>query len=505
MVLAGWVALAVAGVAVALVVRGWDVRLVLLGASLVVAAVADLSAGTFTGSPPAVTAVLREFLATFSNEKFVIPICTAMGFAYVLRHTGCERHLVLVLVRPLRHVRWLLVPGVVVVGFLVNIPVISQTSTAVCIGPVVIPLMRAAGYSLATAGACLLLGASVGGELLNPGAPELLTVYAKTGVPTVVQTGEYLPRLVFTQLAVSVVVLWAMTVWWERAGQNLTPQPPSPRGNGEPDQNDPSLSLPSLRGKGEPDQNDPSLSPPSLLGKGAGGLGSSPATPERINLLKALVPLVPLALLFASGVPEEYRLLDVPDAWVAPLKDGKRDSAYSTRLIGLAMLVGVVAAMAVTPGKARGCVKEFFDGAGYGFANIISLIVTATCFGKAVESAGLATALGRLTAAYPDLLHPLAALVPLGFAQLCGSGMASTQSLYGFFHDPAASAEANTAVGALVALGSAAGRTMSPVAAVVLMCGTLTGTNPFTLAKRVAVPLLAGIAVVIALRMCGVL
>jgi len=45
---------------------------------------------------------------------------------------------------------------------------------------------------------------------------------------------------------------------------------------------------------------------------------------------------------------------------------------------------------------------------------------------------------------------------------------------------------------------------MSPVAAVTLMCGTLTGTNPFTLAKRVAVPLLAGIAVVIALRMCGV-
>ncbi|MFO0825685.1 MAG: hypothetical protein U0792_21620 [Gemmataceae bacterium] len=47
----------------------------------------------------------REFLATFSNEKFVVPICSAMGFAYVLRHTGCERHLVLLLVKPLRRVR----------------------------------------------------------------------------------------------------------------------------------------------------------------------------------------------------------------------------------------------------------------------------------------------------------------------------------------------------------------------------------------------------------------
>jgi DcuC family C4-dicarboxylate transporter len=57
----------------------------------------------------------------------------------------------------------------------------------------------------------------------------------------------------------------------------------------------------------------------------------------------------------------------------------------------------------------------------------------------------------------------------------------------------------------MVSLGSAAGRTMSPVAAVTLMCATLTGTNPFTLAKRVAVPLLVGIVVVVLLRLTGVL
>src|SRR6478735_1845575 len=97
------------------VAKGVDVRLVLLAAAVVLAGLkGDLSV------------VVREFLGTFSNEKFVVPICAAMGFAYVLRHTGCERHLVLLLVRPLRTVRWLLVPGVVCVGFLVNVPVISQ-------------------------------------------------------------------------------------------------------------------------------------------------------------------------------------------------------------------------------------------------------------------------------------------------------------------------------------------------------------------------------------------
>src|SRR5439155_12189202 len=215
---AGLAAIAVVIGAIVLIVRGRDVRLILLAAALVIAALADLEAGRAL----ALAAVVREFVSTFSNEKFVVPICSAMGFAYVLRHTGCEQHLVLLLVKPLRFVRWLVVPGVILVGFLVNIPVISQTSTAVCIGPVVVPLMRAAGYSLATLGACLLLGASVGGELLNPGAPELLTVFNKTGVSTQRQVSEYLPRLVFTQLAVATLVAWVLSRWWERKTEEKT-------------------------------------------------------------------------------------------------------------------------------------------------------------------------------------------------------------------------------------------------------------------------------------------
>jgi DcuC family C4-dicarboxylate transporter len=223
-------------------------------------------------------------------------------------------------------------------------------------------------------------------------------------------------------------------------------------------------------------------------------------------LLKALVPLVPVTLLFASGLPEPYKLFNIPDDWVIPLKDGKRDSAYNSRLIGLAMLVGVLVAAAVTPSKARDCVKHFFEGAGYGFANVVSLIVIANCFGKAIESAGLADALGQIIAGAPGLMQPLAGFVPLSFAAISGSGMASTQSLYGFFYGPAIALGLDPVdVGAMVSLGSAAGRTMSPVAAVTLMCATLSGTNPFTLAKRVAVPLLVGMVVVVGLRMAGVL
>src|SRR5262249_25581627 len=127
-------------------------------------------------------AVVQTFLKTLADEKFVVPICTAMGFAHVLRLTQCDQHLVQLLIGPLRRVRVLLVPGTVIVGFLVNIPVISQTSTAVTVGFVLLPLLRASGISPVTSGAALLLGSSVGGELLNPGAPEFGTIAAVAGL-----------------------------------------------------------------------------------------------------------------------------------------------------------------------------------------------------------------------------------------------------------------------------------------------------------------------------------
>src|SRR5215471_3041272 len=115
------------------IVRRVDVRLALV--------LTALALGTLAGNP---AAIVRTFLATFSNERFVVPICTAMGFAYVLKLTECDRHLVLLLVQPLTRVRPLLVPGTVCVGFLVNIPIISQTSTAITLGAVAIPILLAA-------------------------------------------------------------------------------------------------------------------------------------------------------------------------------------------------------------------------------------------------------------------------------------------------------------------------------------------------------------------------
>jgi C4-dicarboxylate transporter, DcuC family len=432
--------LAVIVVAVVAILRKYDVRLVLILAALVLGMLARTPA-----------LIVRTFVSTFSSEQFLVPIGCAVGFAYVLRHTGCEQHLVQLLVRPLRRARLLLIPGVVLVGFAVNVPVISQVGTAVSIGAVLVPLLRAARVSAVTTGAALLLGCSLGGDLLNPGAPEWRTVADALHI----DSRDCVARvfgLLLLQVGVATVIFWILSLRAERAV------------------------------------------PPTEAGEKAAVEDAS----FRVNYIKAAVPLVPLVLLFLTGPP--LRLIDVPQDWLTdPAKPG--DAAnFSSRLIGAAMMVGVVAAAVTTPAAVPGTAKAFFEGAGYAMTNIVSLIVAAACFGKGVEGIGVKDVLGRLIGAQPRLLLPAAGLLPLGFAAVCGSGMATTQALFGFFIEPAAGAGIDPLlVGSVVAILASAGRTMSPVAAIVLMSSSMTETEPLTLVRRVVLPLLCGgVAVVIA-------
>jgi DcuC family C4-dicarboxylate transporter len=166
------------------------------------------------------------------------------------------------------------------------------------------------------------------------------------------------------------------------------------------------------------------------------------------------------------------------------------------------MLVGVVVAGLAA---GRGSLKvagAFFDGAGYGFTHIISLIVAANCFGEGVRLIHLADVVGEAIKSLPVVLLPAAAGLPLGFGMLCGSGMATTQSLFGFFVHPALDLGADPyLVGAIVALASAAGRTMSPFAAVTLMSATMTQTQPLRLVARVAPAVVAAVVVEVIVAM----
>jgi DcuC family C4-dicarboxylate transporter len=219
--------------------------------------------------------------------------------------------------------------------------------------------------------------------------------------------------------------------------------------------------------------------------------------PFQISVLMALVPLVPLLVLFLTARP--FEVFPVPHEMLLVNANDKTELLrFDSRLIGAAMLLGVAVATLVARRATPDVARAFFDGAGYAFTHIISLIVIASCLGEGVKLIGLADLIGRIIGEVPSLLIPFAGSLPMGFAWVCGSGMASTQSLFGFFASPALDLAIDPAhVGAVVSIAAAAGRTMSPVAAVTLMCAAMTQTNPIDLVKRVAIPLLAGVIVML--------
>jgi DcuC family C4-dicarboxylate transporter len=158
------------------------------------------------------------------------------------------------------------------------------------------------------------------------------------------------------------------------------------------------------------------------------------------------------------------------------------------------MLIGVAAAAMTDRRQIHRTALTFFEGVGFAFAQPISLIVAASCFGEGVKQIGLASLLGRALEAWPNLMMPAAICLPVSIALLCGSGMATTQSLFGFFVEPARYLHFDLLrLGVVVSLAAAAGRTISPVAAVTLMCASLAKVNPLHLVRRLIVPVLAGL------------
>lgn len=154
-----------------LLVRQVEVRLVLMGAGLALATVA---------LKPIV--VFEVFLAEIGNGKTIGPICSAMGYGLVLRATGCDRAMVRALLKPLRRAGWLLLPGGCAVAFLTNIAINSQTAAAVAVGPILVPLLLAAGFPPVVAAATLLLGSSCG-NLCNPGEADLVAIHDASLAP----------------------------------------------------------------------------------------------------------------------------------------------------------------------------------------------------------------------------------------------------------------------------------------------------------------------------------
>ncbi|MEY2879502.1 MAG: putative cryptic C4-dicarboxylate transporter DcuD, partial [Verrucomicrobiota bacterium] len=309
-------ALLVIALAMVCLVRGVEVRLTLFAAGLVLASLA---------AKPLV--VFDVFLAEMGNGKTIGPICSAMGYAYVLRAAGADRVLVQLLLGPARRRWWLLIPGGCLAGFVANIAVTSQTAVAAAVGPILVPLMVAAGYPAAVAAATLALGCSGGGSLYNPGDADLVAIHEASGAPmTRALSAMFWPLLGGFATAVAV---FAATARRQPAG-----------------------------GTTETTAGD---APAAAGGAAASAEAAVPTPPPAEgSRWKALLPPLPLAMIFVMLPGLVFRELPAPFAKGLP--------------VAHAMILSTIVVLLTCRGELTVKVRAFFEGLGYAYAHIISLI-----------------------------------------------------------------------------------------------------------------------------------
>lgn len=418
--------LLIVAAALGAMVRGVDVRAALGAAGLLLALVAG---------------VPEKFLATLVREavnlKTIGPICSSLGYAYVLKATGADHEMVRVLLRPLQRAKWLLIPGGCLVGFVTNTAITSQTACAATVGPILVPLMQAAGFHPLIAAATLVLGCSGGGNLFNPGDADLVAIQQASGAPMGRILGTMFTPLV-AGFAVAVAVF--MVLARRAPADNVTAREFAPVDFAAP-----------------------------------------------VDWVKAVLPPLPVVLIF----------LALP-GWhlIPPL-----NAAFPDGLpVPLAMAVSGVVALLVARGRVVALLNQFARGAGYAYVHIITLIIAASCFFVGMTAAGLTDRLVRV-AAGSDVLGTLASgTFPMALGVVSGSGMGPSV-VFSWAVLPGLSATnlpAALDLGVFGAIGASWGRTMSPVAAVVIYTGLLVGVTPAQIAKRTAPALLAGFVVAFA-------
>jgi DcuC family C4-dicarboxylate transporter len=214
----------------------------------------------------------------------------------------------------------------------------------------------------------------------------------------------------------------------------------------------------------------------------------------RINVLKAIVPLVPIVLLmFVRPLLKRYDLM--PDI-------------TEQATIAAAMLIGVLCAAMTTPRRVGGIASSFFEGAGFAYAHVISVIVAASMFAASIEVNGLIKLMAKSVGHAPTVVMVSSVLIPWLMATITGTAVGTAPLIIGVLLPvametvaPAMATDHGLRVGSMNAIAAQFGRTSSPVAPVVIMCATLAHARPVSLVKRVVLPLIAGGAVLLAAAM----
>jgi len=394
-----------------LMIFGVEVRLILLISALLLAGLAG-----------DMLAVFDRFRAGMIDEV-IVPLCSAMGFAAILRSTACDKHLSTLLLKPAHRAGFFIIPLGIFAAFATNIALPSQTSTAASVGPVLLPLLSAAGIAPLFAASSLLIGASFGGDLLSPAAQDPLVIARATHL----QTYDFTARLFWPCILGICIAIAAFCILHRK----------------------------------------------HLI------TNKVPPITTHLSYFKAVIPFVPLFLIVITSA--KFALFPTL------LK------RYPNGLPVLhAMLIGSALAIISSSQKMGEKSKAFFNGMGESYGSVISLTIVARCFGMAVGLSGLSTALLHFAANDNFVMRGAAWIFPSGLAWLSGSASGPIAAFAETALAPLGAHPESITLGSLACLAGAFGRTLSPVAAVVVYTADLAGCSVKDILRPALVPMMIG-------------
>ena len=188
-----------------LLLKRHESRMVLIGAGILMAIVA--------GKP---MAALDAFAKSMTNAGLITSVCSCMGFALVMKYTGCDKHLVELIGKLLKKMGFLLIPGATIATFIVNIAIPSAAGCTAAVGVILIPILMSAGVHPAMAAAAVKSGTF--GSMLSPGLVHNAVIAKLANVPVTEVISRHMASDVFGMLIAAATLTVLAIVLKENKG-----------------------------------------------------------------------------------------------------------------------------------------------------------------------------------------------------------------------------------------------------------------------------------------------
>lgn len=410
-----WVGAVIVILTIVAIIKRYEVRMVLFLSGLIMAILSGKAAGA-----------IDAFSKAMVNAGLVTVICTVMGFAFVMKYTKCDAHLVHLLAGFLIRFRPILIPGAVLVTFAINIALPSAAGAAAAVGAILIPALMSAGIHPAVAGAAVMAGTF--GSVLSPGSVHNPFIAKLAGIDVMSVIAGHTVAAVVAAVVGAVCLTIIAVLRKEDRGY-----------------------------------------------KGQANMLAHDAEQFKVNIIKAIVPVVPLVLLVLGS--QQVHL-------IPPVS------------VPAAMIIGTILGFFVTFVNPQDISKQFFAGMGEAYGSVIGIIVAAAVFIQGMEFIGLTGALIEAMKQSQNAAQLAATFGPFLVAVLSGSGDAATLAFNGTItpHAPQFGYHISQ-MGSLAFITGALGRTMSPVAGAAIICAQLAGVNPIELTRRNALGMIVAAVV----------